>query len=532
MINFNNLKVIGIHKGADKEGNEWNIGTFLKKPIEEFKELINNKNNSKYNINNVNIMNSNPNNNMMNNNNENIMNNSLDNMNQNFNNMMNNNNINNLNMNFNNYNNYNNMNNNMILNNNFQNMNNIISNNSNYLNNFNNPMNNNSFDNLNNVNKMNENLNNMNNMNVMNNNLNNMNNMNMMNFNHNNMNNMNMMNANLNNMNNANFYPNNMNNMNFNPNNMNMMNFAPNNINMMDNPNNMNMMNFNHNNMNNMNMMNFTPYNINYSKNNNFNNLEWDEFLFTFILGDNEIKITMKKYKTIELLISTYLNEIGFGYDFFEFIGKDIFFLYNDKEIKKNDYIALLDNKFTENSQIFVKDKKGRINNRILTVKFIINSGNIIRDIKANLNITFEELLKIFLDQFCLSKDVIGKDLFFSHGDKMMEQLYKIKIKDYKNFSGIIKVFDKNSIFNQIVNVNFISIKGWPCVIWAIYNTKMKNIINAFLKIIGLFYEKDILSKFGFIYREKGINPNSEETLESLTKSVKELMIRIYVVVK
>ena len=40
IINLKNFKVIGIHKGAAKEGKNWNIGTLLKGPVEELKNII------------------------------------------------------------------------------------------------------------------------------------------------------------------------------------------------------------------------------------------------------------------------------------------------------------------------------------------------------------------------------------------------------------------------------------------------------------------------------------------------------------
>ena len=42
IINLNNNRVLAIHKGADKENN-WNLGTFIKKPIENFYEEYINK---------------------------------------------------------------------------------------------------------------------------------------------------------------------------------------------------------------------------------------------------------------------------------------------------------------------------------------------------------------------------------------------------------------------------------------------------------------------------------------------------------
>ena len=42
IINLNNNRVLAIHKGADKE-NDWNLGTFIKQPIEKFYEKYNNR---------------------------------------------------------------------------------------------------------------------------------------------------------------------------------------------------------------------------------------------------------------------------------------------------------------------------------------------------------------------------------------------------------------------------------------------------------------------------------------------------------
>ena len=45
ILNLNNNKLIGIHKGAAKNGKNWNLGTLIKKPIEEFKQKFLNNNN-------------------------------------------------------------------------------------------------------------------------------------------------------------------------------------------------------------------------------------------------------------------------------------------------------------------------------------------------------------------------------------------------------------------------------------------------------------------------------------------------------
>ena len=40
IINLNNYKVIGIHKGCKQGGQNWNLGTFIKKPIDEFNNIF------------------------------------------------------------------------------------------------------------------------------------------------------------------------------------------------------------------------------------------------------------------------------------------------------------------------------------------------------------------------------------------------------------------------------------------------------------------------------------------------------------
>jgi len=144
LINFNNNKIIAIHKDFGN-GQQWNLGIFIKAPIEKFKEAINNiennqnlrqgnnfnmnnnMNNMNMNMNNINMNNIN---NFMNNMNMNNMNNmDMNNMNMN---NMNDMNINNMNMNMNNMNNMdmNNMNMNNKMNNfmNFLNLNHMINN--------------------------------------------------------------------------------------------------------------------------------------------------------------------------------------------------------------------------------------------------------------------------------------------------------------------------------------------------------------------------------------------------------------------
>ena len=107
LINFNNNKVIGIHKDFGN-GQQWNLGIFIKAPIEKFKEAINNiENNQNLRQGNNFIMNNNMNNinnfmNNMNMNNINMYNNMVNN--NNMINMMNNNNMNNNMMNNNMYN--------------------------------------------------------------------------------------------------------------------------------------------------------------------------------------------------------------------------------------------------------------------------------------------------------------------------------------------------------------------------------------------------------------------------------------------
>jgi len=54
IINKDNFQVIGIHKGGAKGDKNYNLGTLLKKPIEQFKQEIQKKENKKDN-NNTNV---------------------------------------------------------------------------------------------------------------------------------------------------------------------------------------------------------------------------------------------------------------------------------------------------------------------------------------------------------------------------------------------------------------------------------------------------------------------------------------------
>ena len=43
LININHFQVIGIHKGGAKDAQNFNLGTFIKEPIEKFKQIIGNE---------------------------------------------------------------------------------------------------------------------------------------------------------------------------------------------------------------------------------------------------------------------------------------------------------------------------------------------------------------------------------------------------------------------------------------------------------------------------------------------------------
>ena len=55
LINQSNHKVIGVHKGAASMGKNYNLGTFLKQPIEEFLFLVKSQKDLKINNNSTNI---------------------------------------------------------------------------------------------------------------------------------------------------------------------------------------------------------------------------------------------------------------------------------------------------------------------------------------------------------------------------------------------------------------------------------------------------------------------------------------------
>jgi len=294
LINILNHKVIGLHKGSEK-GHNFNLGTLLKIPIQEFNQKFNNNMNNNFNMQNNNfIKNYNYQNKSFNNNNNN--------QNKNF----NNNNYQNIN--FNN----NNQNKNFNINNSVQNKNFInINQNKNF--NINNSIQNMNYINNHNMNFINSNQNmNLNNMNFNNNqNINFNNNISFMDFNNQNMNfnnNMPFMDFNNQNMNFNNNIPfmnfNNNQNMNFN-NNMSFMNF--NNISNL-NSNNPDI-NFNQNQilqnmlqMNNLFNMQLLNYNFMKEKKQNISNYEKSENLFPYIKGERKEIIFVNSKNKMYLL--------------------------------------------------------------------------------------------------------------------------------------------------------------------------------------------------------------------------------------
>ena len=135
------------------------------------------------------------------------------------------------------------------------------------------------------------------------------------------------------------------------------------------------------------------------------------------------------------------------------------------------------------------------------------------------MNFTLEEPLKMFLDGFCLSEDIIGKDLLFYQDDKLIEKSNKLKIKDYKNFSGIIKVVDNNGILSDIRNIIFYG-ENYKIVIHSFSGSLIKDLIFKFLKICsGKENDHDISNEFCFLHDNTKLDPHSDKTLKSLLGS-------------
>ena len=330
-----------------------------------------------------------------------------------------------------------------------------------------------------------------------------------------------MMNNNLINMNMMDNNLNNMNMMDNNLNNMNMMNNNLNNMNMMNNNfNNMNMIEFN----NNINIMNNEPMKLPI----HLFNRRYIEINFESNLGSKK-SIKINKNKTIKKLFYDYISEIGYGEEFFNFIDKDIFFFYNGKKLNYKSK-EKLENIFFNNSTIKIIDNKGIINETI-TAKFINNFGTEIKKIKANLNNTFKNLLKIFVEHFGLREDIIGKDLFFynnSYADSMVEisdtRNINLKIKNFIGFSGTISVIDNKGILSETKLFSF-DLRGEKYTISVSSHIKVKDLLNVFKKKC-VFEELDVIfTKLNFYCNALKIDQNSQETLKSFFPKVNAFIL-------
>ena len=205
--------------------------------------------------------------------------------------------------------------------------------------------------------------------------------------------------------------------------------------------------------------------------------------------------------------------------NFLTLLIKIFFFFYNGKELNYKSK-EILENIFFNNSTIKIIDNKGIINETI-TVKFINNLGKEFREINANLNITFKNILKIFVNQFGLKEDIIGKDLFFYnnlYADTMVEisdtRKINLKIKNFIGFSGTIRVIDNKGILSEIKSFTF-DLREAKYRINVSSHIKVKDLLNIFKKKYPLDELDVILTKLNFYYNAKKIDQNSQETLQS-----------------
>ena len=138
------------------------------------------------------------------------------------------------------------------------------------------------------------------------------------------------------------------------------------------------------------------------------------------------------------------------------------------------------------------------------------------------MNITFKNLLKIFVKQLGLKKYIIGKDLFFYnnvYADKMVEisdtRKINLKIKNFIGFSGTIRVIDNKGIFFEIKSFLF-DLKGGKYNISISSHIKVKDLLNIFKKKLAL---DELDGKLKFYYNAHMIDQNSQETLQSFFSS-------------
>ena len=145
------------------------------------------------------------------------------------------------------------------------------------------------------------------------------------------------------------------------------------------------------------------------------------------------------------------------------------------------------------------------------------------REINANLNITFKNILKIFVNQFGLKEDIIGKDLFFYnnlYADTMVEisdtRKINLKIKNFIGFSGTIRIIDNKGILSEIKVFKFhLYSRGIRYNFNASSHIKVKDLLNIFKKRCSLDEPDVILTECDFVCGGSKIDQNSQKTLQS-----------------
>ena len=100
-----------------------------------------------------------------------------------------------------------------------------------------------------------------------------------------------------------------------------------------------------------------------------------------------------------------------------------------------------------------------------------------------------------------------------------------LKIKNYK-FLGMIKVIDKKRILSEIVNVEF-KIQTGSYLTFASIHTKVKDLLNTFIKKTELDEIPNVLTKIYFLYNAQKIDTNSQDTLKSYFSAKSLIVINV-----
>ena len=247
-----------------------------------------------------------------------------------------------------------------------------------------------------------------------------------------------------------------------------------------------------------------------------------------FSCNSSNVEILADEDCTIRELLKLFARRIGFRENIID--DNKIAFIYNalklnSRSLKKIKSLAL------KNKSVIKVDYIGNILNineyekNIISVDFNSSLG-FKRIIKANKNISFSDLLEIYLNTVGLEENNIGKDIFFLYNGETIAKTPNLIISKLHDHSTIF-VLDPSSILETIIQVSFILSSDSQVEIKASFLISVKDLINKFLKEIDI-HESYIKNKsIEFLFKKSLIDYKCNKTLKDFG-----LKDRNYIIVK